>query len=381
MLFKNIIGHDELKSKLINAINDNRVSHAQLFLGPEGSGKLAVAIAYARYILCSNKQNDDACGTCRSCQKINKLEHPDLHFFYPIAANDKIKKRPLGKLFVSEWRKLVLEKKSYISLQDWYAAIKIENKQGIINADDCNEVIRIINMKSYESEFKIIIIYMVEKLYHASAPKLLKAFEEPPEKTVFLLVAENQDLILKTILSRVQLVKIPKHKEQDVAYFLQKYYGVESQDAAIVSKIADGNLIEASRLYENAEDNQFCLEQFKTWMRLCYKKDREAMASLIQWIDEMGNKSVGREKLKRFFIFALRTSRNCLLFNSGTTELLKITTEEYDFVSKFHPFINQRNIEDISNTFNKALFYTERNINPKILFMDLSFKMMRLLRM
>ncbi len=377
MLFKDIFGHENIKRRLIKSVTNNRVSHAQLFLGAEGCGKFALSIAYARYICCTDKQEFDACGVCKSCQKYNKLEHPDLHFFFPNAATTKVKK-PSSKSFLNDWRAFVKEKKFYISLSDWYSEINIENKQGIINAEDALDIIKVINLKSYESAYKIIIIYMAEKFYHASAPKLLKAFEEPPERTVFLLIAENQDAILKTILSRVQLVKVPKHAANDVLMFLKEHKSLESQDAAIISKIVDGNIVEAIRMADNTKDVIFYFENFANWMRLCYTRN---FSDLIVWIDEMAKKTVGREKLKKFFTFSLRMARNSLLINLNSSSIMAVPNNEAGFLEKFHPFINERNILTINEEFNKALYHVERNINPKMLFMDLSFKMMKLLRL
>lgn len=374
MLFKDIIGHESLKGRLVNSVTNNRVSHAQLFLGDEGSGKLALALAYAQFLICTDKQNNDACGVCKPCQKMSKLEHPDLHFFFP---SPNIEKKKTSKDYIAEWREFVLKNNLYVSLPDWYSFIQIENKQGIINADDCVDIIRTIKLKPYESDYRIIIIYMAEKIYSAAAPKLLKAFEEPPEKTLFILLAESHDAILKTILSRVQLLKIAKHSDSDVAQYLQKYHQVESQDAAIISKISGGDIVEAVRLYENADETRFYFENFAKWMRLCYKRD---MGALVEWIDEMSKKTIGREKRKKFFVYALRIARNSLLLNMQAADLLAVSESEMTFLKKFHPFINERNIITINKEFNKALYQIERNLNAKIVFMDLSFQLMRLLR-
>ena len=377
MQFKDIFGQGFTKEKLINTVKENRVSHAQLFLGPEGSGKLALALAYAQYISCTDKKADDSCGVCSSCIKYNKLIHPDLHFFFPSATTKKITK-PASKCFSAEWREFVIKNNYYVALEDWFEYIGIENKQGIINAQDCNDIIKSLSLKSFESDYKVIIIYMVEKLFHAAAPKLLKILEEPPEKTLFILISENQDQILNTILSRTQLVKIYKHTDDEIINYLKKIHGLENHEASKIAKIANGNFSEALRIINNLEDSNFNFENFSKWMRLCYQKN---FADTIPWIEEISKSSVGREKLKRFIIYALKSTRHCLIINnSETDDLLKLTQEEFAFFKKFSPFINERNILQIAEELNDALFHIERNLNPKIVLMDVSLNLMKFLK-
>ncbi|MDD3878087.1 MAG: DNA polymerase III subunit delta [Bacteroidales bacterium] len=377
MLFKDIFGKDDVKKRLVSSVNENRVSHAQLFLGPEGSGKLALALAYAQFICCQNKKEDDACGECNSCKKYNKLEHPDLHFFFPTAVS-KISKnaKPSSKIYIKEWRSFLLKNNTYICLNEWLSYIDIENKQATIYTDDCTDIIKVLNLKSYESEYKIIIIYMIEKLYHSAAPKLLKALEEPPEKTLFLIVSEQQDLILKTILSRVQLIKIHKHTDNEVASYLVEKAGADKLRAESISKISEGNIIEALRIFENEDEINFFTTNFQEWMRYCYKKD---YSSIVTWVDNMSKASIGKERLKKFFIYALNNSRNCLLINFNSKDLVKVNEEDMEFLKKFHPFINAKNFESIHEELNKALLHIERNVSPKIVLMDLSFKIIKLL--
>jgi len=213
--FADVIGQQQVKSQLLKTVKNNRVSHAQLFLGQAGIGKLGLAIAYAQYINCTNKQEDDSCGVCPSCVKYEKLIHPDLHFIFPTATTERVEK-PKSKDFVSEWRELILDRNGYISIADWYGKIGIERKRAIINARDCNDIIQTLSYKSFEAEYKVMIIWMVEKLFHSAAPKLLKILEEPPDKTLFILVAENQESMLKTILSRTQLIKVPFLQDDDL---------------------------------------------------------------------------------------------------------------------------------------------------------------------
>ncbi len=378
MQFKDIIGQDYIKNKLISTVKENRVSHAQLFLGPEGSGKLALAIAYAQYISCTDKKNDDSCGVCNSCIKYNKLIHPDLHFYFPTASTKKNSK-PESKVFIKEWREFILKNKGYIALEDWLDFIDIENKQATIYADDCNDIIKTVSLKSFESDYKIFIMYMAEKMYHASAPKLLKLLEEPPDKTLFILITENPDQILNTILSRTQLVKIKKLTDKDIADQIQKTNNLDSFQAMQLAKMANGNYTEALRLIDNIEDTNFNFENFSNWMRACYKGD---YAAIIGWIESISKAPGGREKFKRFFSYALKATHNCLIMNNLKNQnILKLPQDEIDFFTRFSPFINHRNIDNITEAFNKAFFHIERNVNQRVVLMDTSFTLVKLLKL
>ena len=371
MLFKNIIGQDHIKARLIRSVKENRVSHAQLFLGPEGSGKLALAIAYAQYVSCENKLADDSCGVCRSCIKFEKIAHPDLHFLYPISAT---KDKPLSANYLSEWRSLLIENKGYISLTDWYEAIGMDQKQGIINANDCNEVIKTLSLKAYESEYKIMIIWMIEKLFHAAAPKLLKILEEPPDKTLFVLISENHEQVISTILSRTQIIKIPRIQNKDLMHALVHEYEISPKKANEIVRVVEGNFIEASLLAGNPADD-FHFNQLRDWMRLCY---RDSITELVEWVDKFSKS--GREKQKSFLFNAIRVFRESMLINAGQRVLIRAEGEELKFATDFSPFINSKNIIQIIQEFNDAIFHIERNAHPKILFLDLSLKMTELIK-
>jgi len=371
MLFKNIIGQEQIKKHLIRSVKENRISHAQLFLGPEGCGKLALAIAYSQYICCEDKKDDDSCGVCRSCVKFEKLVHPDLHFLYPFSAT---KDKPVSSSLLSEWRNLLIENKCYISLPDWYEAIGIENKQGIINANDCNDTIKTLSLKSYESEYKIMIIWMIEKLFHAAAPKLLKILEEPPDKTLFLLVCENHEQVINTILSRSQIIKIPRISDKELTLALTQRQELSPKRANEIVRIAEGNYKEAISLaVDLPDDNSF--EQLQKWMQFCY---REKIVEIIDWIEKFSK--AGREKQKSFLLNAIRVFRESILAGVGQTELIRSEGEERKFAINFSPFINSKNSVQIIKEFNDAIFHIERNANPKILFLDLSLKISELIK-
>jgi DNA polymerase-3 subunit delta' len=375
MRFTDIYGHEDVKERLKNTVKDQRVSHAQLFLGPEGSGNLALAVAYAQYINCRNRTEDDSCGTCPSCIKYAKLAHPDLHFIYPVATNKEVEKKPRSSDFISQWRELLLENNLMVSLEDWVEKISVENKQVIINADDCSEINRTLNYKSYESEYKVMIIWMAEKIFYSAAPKILKILEEPPGKTLFMLIAENQDLILPTILSRTQLVKIIKFEDWQIREMLVNKCDIPGEQAARISNLAEGNFVLALKLLNEAEDENYNYETFRDWMRLCYKHSIIEILSLTGVFSKLG-----REKQKNFLNYCLRMTRLCFHAGLGNNSLVKLDGEAALFSKNFSKFINQANVAGFADEFQKAVYHIERNANPSILFLDLSFTCINLLK-
>ncbi len=373
MQFNQIIGQDNIKKRLIHSVYSNRVSHAQLIAGPEGCGKLSLAIAYAQFINCEHKTIDDSCGKCPSCLQYNELVHPDLHFIFPIT-NSKSSK-PISKDFLPEWRKALLENNYYISLNQWYEKLNIENKQGIIYAEDCNEILRHVSMKSYESEYKVVIIWMIEKLFHAASPKLLKILEEPPDKTLFLLITENQDIILNTIRSRTQLIHIPKLDIPSLVHELVIKHHIDEPNAKKIALQSNGNYIKAINLISEDQEEIFYFNTFRNWMRLCLNIN---ITQLNEFIN--GVSTLGREKQKRLFQYSLMIIHEILIHNFQQVPIIKSNEEENTFLQKFSTFININNINFFSHEFNQALFHIERNANPKILFTDLSFTLSNLLK-
>lgn len=375
MLFKDVLGQDEIKSKLINNIRNNRISHAQLFLGPRGSGNLPLALAYARYLACKNPGQDDSCGICPSCIKFNKYVHPDINFFFPIFSKKVGERTQTSKDFLAQWREF-LSQDGYISLTDWYTKLDMENKQGIINAEDCNDIIRTLRLKSNESEYKIIIIWMIEKLYYSAAPKLLKILEEPPENTVFLLVSENQDMILNTILSRAQLLKIPRLKDEDIEKGLRERMNADSETASQIAMIANGDYYLARQMLENNEREQDSIKILREWLRSCFKPEYKTMFSHITELSKLG-----REKQKVLLGTAVEIFRQSLLVSYDANALFK-TNSDYtrEFVNNFAGSIKPEAMIKLSDIFSSAIHHIERNANPKILFTDLSLQSNLILR-
>jgi DNA polymerase III subunit delta' len=374
LLFKNITGQNEVKRRLIQTVRESRVSHAQLFFGPEGSRKLALAIAYAQFINCRNRIFDpenpgggDSCGVCPSCIKFAKLIHPDLHFIYPVATTKEVERNPVSSDFIKTWREALLENDFRLNLNDWYKIAGFEKKQGIINAEDCSEILRTLSYKSYESEFKVMIIWMADRLFHSAAPKILKILEEPPDKSLFILITENPEKIISTILSRTQTVKIMRLSDDDILGELTGKLNCPVEDARRIVPVSDGNLTRAVKIFRNDEEELFCLEKFVTWMRLCHKND---LAKTMEFVTEIAK--VGREKQKNFLAYAERTIRNAMLINYKNPHIASLNQEEKDFLAKFSKFINHTNIISFSEELEKAQYHIDRNANPNILFMDLS---------
>ncbi len=302
MLFENITGQKEVKNRLLRSVKDGRVSHAQLFLGHEGSGALPLAMAYAQLLLCKDKSGKDSCGKCPSCIKSEKLIHPDIHFVYPIALS---KESRISADVAGEWREAFLQN-PYLTLHDWFGHLSAENKQPVIGVDESAEILRRLSLTTYEGEFKIMILWLPEKMNVQAANKLLKILEEPPDKTIFILVSENEEALLRTIISRTQLIKITRIADEDIKLALIEKQNISSSDAARISYLADGNYNTALKLITEKQEDNFYLHQFREWMRMCFKID---MAGIISWVEEIANAKVGREKQKEFLAYGMNIIR------------------------------------------------------------------------
>ncbi len=375
MQFKDVIGQSAIKQRLIASVRENHVSHAQLFLGPAGSGKLPLALAYAQYILCPNRTETDSCGVCPTCQKMQKLVHPDLHFVVPTATTKKIKSNPESDLFMEEWREYVIQNQGYVDTSRWYTFLDVENKQGYMSVRDAASLLRKLSMKSYEGEYKIAIIWMAEKMRVDTANKLLKLLEEPPEKTVFLLIAEDSEELLATIKSRTALVKIPSIELHAIKTALKERLECDDKQAHDAAMISEGNWLNACHSVQESEDRKYFFTTFQQWMRLCFR------AAYSEIIDFSANvKGIGREKQKELLDYGLRIIRNSLLFNNNLAEIVMLPEDEKVFNSKFAPFVSPANLAEIAELFEEAIRQIERNGNAQIIFTDTSFKMIGLLR-
>jgi DNA polymerase-3 subunit delta' len=375
MNFLQIPGQKEIKAKLLRSVKEERVSHAQLFAGPEGCGSMAMALAYARYVSCENRTDYDSCGICKSCVKYEKLIHPDLHFVFPVIKGKKATD-PVSDNYLEEWREFV-KRSPYFTLNNWMDSIEVGNAQGMIFASEASEIIKKLSLKTFESDYKIMIIWLPEKMHQATANKLLKMIEEPPEKTLFLLVSEEPDKVIPTILSRCQLVKVPSFNSSDIEKYLTDRFSIAPDKASDISRVSNGNITRAIELCENEDSSLANLERFKSLMRFAWKRD---IVSIINWAEEIS--TTGREAQKNFISFSMRLLRENLMLslNQLKNSLVSLTGEEATFSENFHPFINQNNIYPLTEEFNLVYSHIESNGNAKIIFLDLALKVTRLIR-
>ena len=375
MNFSRIPGQKEIIGKLLRSVKEERVSHAQLFTGPEGCGSLALALAYASYISCENRTEHDSCGTCKSCVKYEKMIHPDLHFVFPVIKSKK-NPDPISDNYLEQWRELV-KKSPYFTINNWLDSIEVENAQGMIFSSEASEIIKKLNLKTFESDFKVMIIWLPEKMHQATSNKLLKMIEEPPEKTLFLLVSEEPDKIIPTIVSRCQLVKIPSFTKNDIETYLIKRFNQAPDKAADISRVSRGNITRAIELCENEESSLANLDRFKSLMRFAWKRD---VISIINWSEEIA--ATGREAQKNFISFALRILRENLMLSldQGKNSLVFLSGEEATFSGNFHPYINKNNIYPLTEELNLVYSHVEANGNAKIIFLDLALKVARFIR-
>jgi len=390
--FEKVIGQKETKDQLIQMVQHNRLSHALLFLGKEGSGALSLAMAFSQYLVCeqingkikpsqepslfgeSPSLSDqplnslDSCGVCSACIKANQLVHPDIHFSYPVVPK-KPGDKPVSTDYIAEWRAF-FSIHPYGNVFDWLQFIGAENKQGNITSEECNDITRKISLKSFESEYKVLIIWMPEYLTK-NGNKLLKLIEEPPPNTLFLLVAENEDLILPTILSRTQLVKIPLLTNLEVESALTLKADVPVEKARQIAALSEGNYRESLQLLQNVEDDwQVTLRE---WLNLISKKN---LAGQVKWVDDISKQ--GREKQKQFlkyFTHLLEQAVRLSVVSEHVAQSLSIAANERDFALRLNKICNINQQEAIVHELDKASYYIERNANGKMLFHALSIKL------
>lgn len=372
--FKEVIGQESVKQRLKQEVQEGRIPHAQLFCGPAGAGKLPIALAYARYLCCPHRTEDDACGTCPSCIKWEKLVHPDVHFLFPIVNKAKSPKVSVCDDFLPQWRQQLTDS-TYFNLQHWLNDIGAENKQAQIFAQESDEIIRKLSLKSSEGGYKVTLIWQAEKMNQTCANKLLKLLEEPPLNTVFLLISETPETILPTILSRTQRIHIPPIEGNSLATALQMKYGVTSGDSTAIAHIANGNLIKALETIHLNADNEMFFKLFVSLMRLSYQRKIKEMK---EWSEQIAG--MGRERQKSFLAYCQRMIRESFIYNFHCPELNYLNTEENQFSSRFAPFINERNVWGIMEDLSEAQVHIEQNVNARMVFFDFSLKMIVLLK-
>ncbi|RYJ43957.1 ATP-binding protein [Flavobacterium beibuense] len=379
MLFSDILGQEHIKSHLTKSADSSRISHAQLFIGAEGSGTLPMAIAYAQYILCSNTEGENNNGNAVCNLKFQNFSHPDLHFVFPVATNGEVKSHPVSANFLKYWREFITEN-PYGSLFDWYRKIDIQNKQGQIGVDEAHEIVKSLSLKSYEGGYKVMIIWMADKMNVATANKLLKLLEEPPQKTVFILIAESDDDILQTILSRCQILHFGSLSEQAIADALVSQQNLDPNEALKIAHQAQGNYNKALQLLNKDTGGNPFEQWFVQWVRAAFraKGNAAAIQDLIEWSEQIS--SIGREAQKQFLHFCIDMFRQALLLNYNAKELVFMEPSVEKFkLENFAPFVNGNNINDIFKELSDAIYHIERNGNAKIILTDLSIKLTRLI--
>ena len=379
MLFTDVLGDSHQKAHLISSADKGRIAHAQLFVGPEGSGTLPTALAYATYLLCLQHQNNP--GLYEAClAKCRSLNHPDLHFAFPVANTDKVKSHAVSDVYMDDWRAFIKEQ-PYGNLFDWYRQMGIERKQGQIGVLEAQEIVKKLQLKSYEGGYKVLLVWMAEKMNPSASNKLLKLIEEPPEKTVIILIAEDDEQLIKTIRSRCQLLQFNPLPQAVIVESL-KEKGLNEEAAIKVAHEAHGNYNKALDLMRNDSEDLIFEKWFVQWMRSAFKAkgNKAAIHQLLLWSEEVAR--TGREAQKKFLEYCLSTMRQALLLNYGAKDLVYLSMHTPDFdLNKFAPFVHENNIELISHELEKAILHVERNGNSKLIFTDLSIKLTRLLHM
>jgi DNA polymerase-3 subunit delta' len=375
MLFKEIPGNITVKKQLVGAVKNNRISHAQLFSGNSGSAKLALAFAYARYINCDNKSEEDSCGKCPSCLKYNTLSHPDLHLIFPVLKVGGAKVA-VSDNFVNVWRDFIL-KNIYESLNGWINTFGPENKtgeKGVIYKDEVISIHKKLALKNFEAPYRVVLIWMPEQMNTETSNKLLKLFEEPPVGTIFLLVSENPNILLSTIISRLQKTPIHDFRIEDMIEFFKKY-NLSTERIKQLINLTDSDLGKMIQLAEENVEGVDLFSDFSSWMRLTYKMD---MANISKWVDSIS--AMGRKHQKLFLSYAIKMIRECLIFNFANKALLKTNEKESAFISKFSLFIHEDNSIIIIEELEKAIKAINRNANAKILLFGLSLQIIKFLK-
>jgi DNA polymerase-3 subunit delta' len=372
MLFADIIGQENTRHQLIQAVQQNRLSHAMLLLAPEGAGGLPLGLAFAQYVVCEDKQEGDACGKCQACVKASQYIHPDIHFSYPVIPR-KPGDKPLSTDYAAEWREFI-STHPYGNAYDWLQFIGAENKQGNITANECQDIIRKLSLKSFESDHKILLMWMPEYLGN-EGNRLLKLIEEPPANTLFILIAENPEQILATILSRVHLIKVNPLPKETLVNALVERAKADPVKARQAATIAAGNYREALFLMQHSDDDYH--ELLRSWLNGIFTGNRTA---LQQWIEGIASAKMGRENQKQFLRYFINLLEHTLRLRYLDKELLAFSEEETDFAAKLSKLANLQQMEQIMELLDNACYYVERNANAKLLFHALSIRLQYIFR-
>ena len=373
MLFKDIQGQEEIKQKLIDAVQHNHVAHAQLFLGQDGSPNLPLALAYATYLNCENPGPDDACGQCAACVKNLKYIHPDTHFVFPVSSTKKVTgKDVVSQSFLADWRSFLLQH-PFGDLNDWVIHFEGEGKEVNISKEESRQIIQALALMAFEGQYKVMIIWLPEYMHPFAANAILKILEEPPKKTIFLLVSNQRERLLSTILSRTQIVQVRPFLDGELQEMLVSLESVDAVKAAEVSRLAEGSFSTARRLLQNVEDSNQTM--FQDWMRECYTRD---YTKLVQRAEQF--QKLNKVAQKGFLQYGLHLLRETLIRTAQVNDLQKTSEHEMKFVQNFGATMTPEKVQIMSSRIDSSYYHLERYANPKITFLDLSLTLSKIIR-
>ena len=367
MSFSSVVGQQEIIEKLRSSILKDKVPHAQLFYGNLGNGGLALAHSLVKFLFCTHRSNVDSCDQCASCQRISEFKHPDVHVIFPVVQGISKTSSPL----YSDWREIT-SKSMYFNLTDWIEKIDQKGRKPIISVEESKEILHKMTLKSYEGGYKVVLIWMAETMNNESSNKLLKLIEEPPEKTKFLLICENREKLLPTILSRTQQVFIPRIEDEEIYNYLIKNKKHPKDKAKILAKLIQGDLTQLHDERLSLEVNELHFKRFSSMMRVCFKKDVHAM---LDWASDIATDT--RDRQKQYLEYCLRICRESLRSNYLGAEMVQASEQEGAFLEKFSPYICEKNATDFMQLFDEAHYHVDRNVNSEIMFTQICFQTMR----
>ena len=370
--FSDIIGQDSVKERLRENVRNGRTPHALLFTGPSGCGKLPMALALARYLCCEHPDEIEACGTCPSCIQMNRLVHPDVHFVFPIVKK-KAGRDSVCDDFLPQWREALM-KNAYLTPDEWMRVLGSDNLQPQIYVRESDEIQRKLSLKSSRGGWKVMIIWLPEKMNAECANKLLKLLEEPPQRTLFLLVSEEPDLLLSTIVSRTQRISLPPLEEKPLADWLERKFMLHPEDAADIAHRSEGSLTKAMENISLGDEQRMYFESFVSLMRLAYKRD---IRQLKAWSEQVS--SLGRERQKGLLVYCQRMIRENFMFNFHASDLSYLSPDERQFATRFSPYINEKNVMPVMELLEEAQLHVGQNVNSKMVFFDVALRMIALL--
>lgn len=376
MKFSDVIGQEEARERLVGMVAEGRLPHALMLCGSEGSGKMALALAFATYLLCERHDGaGDACGECRQCKMAGKWEHPDLHFTFPTIKLPTMgpDHKPVSDDFATQWRQM-LAAGPYFTMNQWMEMMGGENQQAIITAGESDELSRKLSLKSSQGGYKVSVIWLPERMNQECANKLLKLIEEPPSMTVFIMVSEEPDKLLDTIRSRTQRIDIKRTDNESIKRALVELRGIGDDTAQRIARMANGNWIKATEALDADNENELFLDLFQQLMRLAYMRN---VKELKRWSEAL--QPLGREKQKRFLSYFLRLVRENFMYNFQRPELTYMTKREEDFARNFARYVNEANVLQMSDLANRAIRDIGQNANAKIVFFDMAMRMIVLL--